>query len=95
MSFILKNVPQIFQCMVDNIFSKYSHIFIYIDDIIIFFSLIPFMQFKLHNLYVFLIYNPSYIFVCLHIYGVIFCFGIIFINKLMNYPTCFNSLSRD
>ena len=37
MSFGLKNAPQIFQRMMDRIFSKYSLILVYIDDILVFF----------------------------------------------------------
>ena len=36
MPFELKNAPQIFQRMMDKIFSKYSFIFVYIDDILVF-----------------------------------------------------------
>ena len=32
MSFGLKNTPQIFQRMMNNIFSKYSFVIVYIDD---------------------------------------------------------------
>ena len=34
--FGLKNAPQIFQRMMDNIFGKYSFILVYIDDILVF-----------------------------------------------------------
>ena len=37
MPFGLKNAPQIFQRMMDRIFSKYSFILVYIDDILDFF----------------------------------------------------------
>ena len=36
MSFGLENAPQIFQRMMDRIFSKYSFILVYIDDILVF-----------------------------------------------------------
>ena len=36
MSFGLKNTPQIFQQMMDRIFSKYSFILVYINDILVF-----------------------------------------------------------
>ena len=36
MSFGLKNTPRIFQRMMDRIFSKYSFILVYIDDILVF-----------------------------------------------------------
>ena len=36
MSFGLKNTPQIFQRMMDIIFSKYYFIIVYIDDIFFF-----------------------------------------------------------
>ena len=36
MSFGLKNTPQIFQRMMNNIFSKYSFVIVYIDDILVF-----------------------------------------------------------
>ena len=36
MSFGLKNAPHIFQRMMDRIFSKYSFIVVYIDDILVF-----------------------------------------------------------
>ena len=36
MSLELKNAPQIFQRMMDRIFSKYSFILVYIDDILVF-----------------------------------------------------------
>ena len=36
MSFGLKNAPQIFQQMMDRIFSKYSFILVYNDDILVF-----------------------------------------------------------
>ena len=36
MPFGLKNTPQIFQRMMDRIFSKYSFILVYIDDILVF-----------------------------------------------------------
>ena len=35
MSFGLKYAPQIFQWMMDNIFDKYSFVFLYIDDILV------------------------------------------------------------
>ena len=38
MSFGLKNAPQIFQRIMDRIFSKHSFILVYIDDILFFFS---------------------------------------------------------
>ena len=31
-----KKAPQIFQRMMDNIFSKYSFVLVYIDDILVF-----------------------------------------------------------
>ena len=37
MPFGLKNAPHIFQRMMDKIFSKYSFILVYIDDILFFF----------------------------------------------------------
>ena len=36
MSFGLKKAPQIFQRMMDRIFSKYSFVLVYIDDILTF-----------------------------------------------------------
>ena len=36
MPFGLKNAPQIFQWMIDNIFGKYSFVLVYIDDILVF-----------------------------------------------------------
>ena len=36
MPFGLKNAPQIFQRMMDNIFGKYSFVLVYIDDILVF-----------------------------------------------------------
>ena len=36
MQFGLKNAPQIFQLLMDIRFSKYSFIFVYIDDILVF-----------------------------------------------------------
>ena len=36
MPFGLKNAPQIFQRMMGKIFSKYSFILVYIDDILVF-----------------------------------------------------------
>ena len=39
MSFGLKNGPQIFQRMMDNIFGKYSFVLVYIDDILVFFGI--------------------------------------------------------
>ena len=39
MPFGLKNSPQIFQLLMDIIFSKYSFIFVYIDDILFFLKL--------------------------------------------------------